>query len=48
MGHRALATTERYLHARPPTGAGGGGYGAFEPSVAGLSSPTASGALRTV
>jgi hypothetical protein len=48
MGHSALATTGRYLHARPAPDQAAVFTRAFEPSIAGPGSPTSTGALGSV
>jgi integrase len=48
MGHSVLATTGRYLHARPASEQAAVFTRAFEPSLAGPDSATTSGALGSV
>jgi len=48
MGHSALATTGRYLHARPASDQAAAFTCAFEPSLAGPGSATTAGARGSI
>jgi integrase len=48
MGHGALATTGRYLHARPVSDQAAAFTRSFEPSLAVIGSTTSTGELRSV